>query len=64
MYPVLKMIQEEVVDGGWRWMLYDLIFFALKTFIFVGVGYLALLSFGLAFTEHFLTELPGWCEKI
>jgi len=60
-YPYLKVVHEEVADGGFLMFLADMILFAIKVFIFVGVGYLALWSVGIVVAKYMSDHLSPEC---
>lgn len=58
-YPIVEEIK---FREGTLWdCLSEMFWFSVKTFVFIGFGYLALLCFGTVFAEHLLKVLTPEC---
>lgn len=60
-YPYLKIVHEEVVDGGWVMLLGDMLAFSLKTFLLIGIGYLSLIAFGNIYASSITSKVTPEC---
>jgi hypothetical protein len=62
-YPYLKTVHEEIADGGIKMLMGDMILFSIKTFLFVGVGWVALWCFTFAISDSLQKHLSNECIK-
>lgn len=63
-YPYLKVVHEEVADGGISLMLIELTLFCCKTALFIGIGWMVILSVTTSWAVVFAQELPNICKNI
>jgi len=63
-YPYLKVIHEEVAEGGFAMFLSDFLYFSLKCFLFTAIGWVVFFSVAQTAGTMFIEQLPSLCEKI
>jgi len=60
-YPYLKIVHEEIADGGWAMAITDMVYFAVKVFIFISVGYFAVYMFAQTWAAIMAKNLSPAC---
>jgi len=60
-YPYEHIVQAETRDGGLTMMFHEMIFFALKVFVFCFVGYIALWCASAVIAKELNDRLPKEC---
>jgi hypothetical protein len=63
MYPVYKTIHEEVVEGGWKALLSDMLVFCLKSFLFLSIAYVVMTLFGFTFAKKITESVSVECVQ-
>jgi len=60
-YPYLKVVHEEVADGGWSMAIVDMIWFSVKFFLIVGIGYMAVWSITISLAKELNKSMSPEC---